>query len=229
MKANAQILASRADFWQREAGLHADASRQAAGRVYSVLSFGIAAVSAMVGAAIYTTTSLLLAFAPLAALFMFALIIRATIESLYESGFQAIADRRLRDVLAQLGDEGYPMWRAKGFESETLQRFNSTAWVIGGLCLTTMAAITEAASIYTSWPGLSADGQPIWAQGPVVWQIYLSTLGVVVTAAIVIVASILLALRTAKVSRELDQFLMDPDSLGSHVPKRMNGVASLEA
>lgn len=124
-------MSDRLEFWQKEAIRAQESSSTSAGRVYIVFSFGFAGLLAIAGFAIVNDSMKVLAATPIAGLFLIVLVVRSTIESLYESGFQRFAELQMRKALLEEGRLAAPIRRVGPHEPKHLSAFSNSGWVLG--------------------------------------------------------------------------------------------------
>lgn len=130
------------DFWQREAMRAKDSATVSSSRVHTALSFGIAAMLAATGFGLLNNSYKVIAAVPLGALFILALVIRSTIEALYEAGFELFAERRLAELLKAKKEPTPPIWRSGG-EPLALDSFSRLVWTLASLAIAAGAAAAE--------------------------------------------------------------------------------------
>lgn len=129
------------DFWQQEVIRAKNSATVSANRVYTVFSFGFAGVLAIGGYGAVNGSLEVLAATPLAVLYLFGLVLRQSVESLYEAGFQYFAELQVKRILEEMGEQAPPIWRAGSREPKELMRFSLVGWVVGLVGLILIATV----------------------------------------------------------------------------------------
>lgn len=152
-----RIVKDPVAYWQREAEKFSSVAEHSAGRVYAVLSFGLGAVSAFVGAGLVTQSAVLLGFAPVAGVFMAALVAASTFESLWASTYQREAEGRARAAIGAKEAHLLPLYGRGPLQPKSLVRLNGATWGVGiGAFVFAMAALVVAA-LSLNWGAWSVN------------------------------------------------------------------------